>query len=91
MFGDGAFNHKIHYVAIFRRFLFYLERHLKRITGSSVTAILLNGWILHIGGASVVEGLVSTGPTPSSFSVSCIFNRPGVAGAVLQTALSLTH
>ena len=29
--------------------------------------ILLNGWILPIGGASAVEGLLSTGPTPSSF------------------------
>ena len=31
------------------------------------------------------EGLLSTGPTPSSFK------RPGVAGAALQTALSLIH
>ena len=29
-------------------------------------AILLNGWILPIGGASAVEGLLLTGPTPSS-------------------------
>ena len=43
-----------------------LEGHLNRINGSSVTAILLNGWILPIGGASAVEGIISTGPTPSS-------------------------
>ena len=29
--------------------------------------ILLNGWIFPIGEASAVEGLLSTGPTPSSF------------------------
>ena len=44
-----------------------LEGHLNCITGSRVTAILLNGWILPIGGASAVEGLLLTGPTPSSF------------------------
>ena len=44
-----------------------LEGHPNRITGSRVTAIFLNGWILPIGGASSVEGLLSTGPTPSSF------------------------
>ena len=43
-----------------------LEGHQNRITGSRVTAILLNGWILPIGGASAVEGVLSTGPTPSS-------------------------
>ena len=44
-----------------------LEGHLNCITGSRVTAIFLNGWILPIGGASAVEGLLSTGPTLSSF------------------------
>ena len=38
----------------------------RRITGSRVTAILPNGWILPIGEASAVEGLLSMGPTPSS-------------------------
>ena len=32
-------------------------------------AMLLNGWISPIGGASAVEGLLSTGPTPSSLLV----------------------
>ena len=41
--------------------------HLNRNTGCRVTAILMNGVILPIGGASAVEGLLSTGPTPSSF------------------------
>ena len=31
------------------------------ISGSKVTAILLKGWILPIGGVSAVEGLQSTG------------------------------
>ena len=33
------------------------EKHLNRITGSKVTANLLNGWILPIGGASVANAL----------------------------------
>ena len=33
------------------------------------SAILLKGWVLSIGGASAVEGLLSTGPTPSSFDI----------------------
>ena len=37
---------------------------------SRVTAILLDWWILFIGEASAVEGLLSTGPTLSSFSYS---------------------
>ena len=44
-----------------------LEVHRNRNTGCRVTAILMNGWILPIGGASAVEGLLSMGPTPSSF------------------------
>ena len=65
MVGDGAFSHKIDYVAIFLKIL-NLEGHLNRITSSRVTAIMLNGWILPIGGASALEGLLSTEPTPSS-------------------------
>ena len=56
MVGDGAFSHKIDYVTIFKEIL-NLEGHLNRITGSKVTVILLNGWILPIGGASSVKGL----------------------------------
>ena len=37
------------------------EGHQNPISGSKVTAILLKGWILPIGGASAVEGLRSTG------------------------------
>ena len=52
---DGAFSHKIDYVTMFQEIL-NLEGHSNRITGSKVTAILLNGWILPIGGASAVKG-----------------------------------
>ena len=37
------------------------EGHQNPISGSKVTAILLQGWILPIGQASAVEGLRSTG------------------------------
>ena len=40
--GDGAFSNKIDYVTIFKEIL-NPEGHPNRITGSKVTAILLNG------------------------------------------------
>jgi hypothetical protein len=51
MVADGAFSHKIDYVTIVKEIL-NPERHPNCITGSKVPAILLNGWILPIGGAS---------------------------------------
>ena len=57
---DGACSHKIDYITIISEIL-NLEEHPNRITGSKVTAILLNGWTLPIGGASAVEGLQSMG------------------------------
>ena len=48
---DGAFSHKIDYVTIFMEIL-NLEGHPNCITSSKITAILLNGLILPIGGAS---------------------------------------
>ena len=56
MFGNGAFSHKIDSVQIFGGIL-HLEGHPNRITGSEVTVILLNRWILPIGGAPAVQGL----------------------------------
>ena len=53
MVGDGAFSHKIDYITFFLEIL-NLEEHSNRITGSTVTQILLNGWILPIGGASAI-------------------------------------
>ena len=62
LFGDCAFSPKKDYEIL------RLEGHLNHITGSRVMAILLNGLILPIGGASAVEGLLSTGSIPSSLS-----------------------
>ena len=56
MVEDGAFGHKIDYITIFRDIL-NLKGHQNCITGPKVTAFLLNGWILPIGGASAVKGL----------------------------------
>ena len=50
-----------------------VEGHQNRITGSRVTAILLNGWILPVGGASAVEGLRLTGLS------RLVSSRPGEA------------
>ena len=56
MVEDGDFSHKIDYVTIFQEIL-NLEGHPNCITGSKVMAILLNWWILPIGGTSAVKGL----------------------------------
>ena len=53
---DGAFSQKIDYVTILN-----FEWHPNSVTGSRVSAILMNGWVLPIGGGSAVEGLQSTG------------------------------
>ena len=55
MVEDSAFIHKIDYVYFLR--ISNLEGPPNLITGSNATAILLNGLILPIGGASVVKGL----------------------------------
>ena len=60
MVEDSAFSHKIDCVNLNWEIL-NLEGHLICITGSRVTVILLNGWILPVGGASAVEGLQSLG------------------------------
>ena len=62
MVEDGAFSHKINYVAMFWKILNF-KGHQNRTTGSKVTAILLNGLILPVGGASAEEGLLSTSST----------------------------
>ena len=55
-----AFSHEIDCVKIVKAIL-NLKGHLYCITGSKVMAMLLNGWISSIGGASAVKGLQSTG------------------------------
>ena len=52
MVGDGASSHKIDYVRKFCEIL-NLEGHHNPISGSKVTAILLKGWILPIGGVAL--------------------------------------
>ena len=48
--GDGIFSHKIDYVRIFKGIL-NLKGHPNHNTGSKVTVIFLNEWILPFGGA----------------------------------------
>ena len=74
---DGAFSHKIDYVTIFKDIL-NPEGHPNRITGSKVTAIFLNGWILPIGGAS--SGRVC----PCSLRSRLVFIRNGAPSEILS-------
>ena len=55
---DGAFGHKMDYVEIFRE-IPDLEVHQNCTSYSNFA----NGLILSIGGASAVEGLLSTAPS----------------------------
>ena len=59
MVEDGAFSHKIDTKKNLVENL-NLEGHLNCITGSKVTAILMKGWILPIGG--VASGRVCAQP-----------------------------
>ena len=54
MVEDGVFSHKIDYVTIFKEIL---NREGHPNNGLKVTAILMNGWILPIGGVLAVKGL----------------------------------
>ena len=51
MVGNGAFSHKKDYVQKCLEIL-NLKGRQNCITGSRVTVILLNGWILPIGGVA---------------------------------------
>ena len=51
MVEDGNFSHKIDYVTILKEIL-NPGGHTNCITGSKFTAILLNGWILPVGGVT---------------------------------------
>ena len=51
MVKDSSSSYKIDYVIVIKNFL-NPEGHPNRITGSKVTAILLKGWILPIGGVA---------------------------------------
>ena len=56
MLKDRSFSYKIDYVIVIKNFL-NPEGHQNPISSSKVTAILLKGLILPIGGASAGEGL----------------------------------
>ena len=73
MVRDGPSSYKIDYAIRIKTFL-NPEGHQNRFTGSKVTAILLKGWILPIGGASAVEGLQSTG-LPRLVFIQAIINQ----------------
>ena len=60
MVEDGAVSYKIDYITIGEEIVNF-EGHQTTISGAKVMAILLNKGILPIGGASAVEGLLSTG------------------------------
>ena len=68
---DGAFSHKINYVTIFQ--ILNLEGHSNHITGSKVMAILLNGWILPVGG-------VASGSVCASAACAAGFLLHGLVG-----------
>ena len=53
---DSTSRYKLDYVIMIKNFL-NSEGHQNPFSGSEVTAILLKGWILPIGGASAGEGL----------------------------------
>ena len=67
---DSTSSYKIDYVIVIKTFL-NPEGHQNRISGSKVTAILLKGWLLPMGGASAGKGLRSTG-LPRLVSVSVL-------------------
>ena len=52
---DSSSSYKIDYVIVIKTYL-NPEGHQNRISGSKVTAILLKGWVLPIGGTSALEG-----------------------------------
>ena len=52
IFEDGAFSHKVDFVTIVLEVL-NLKGHPYRITGSIVTAILLNEWSFICGGSAI--------------------------------------
>ena len=57
---DSSSSYKMDYVIVIKTFL-NPKGHQNRNSGSKVTAILMKGRILPIGGASLIEGLRSTG------------------------------
>ena len=61
MIVDGAFNHKMDWLMKSLEIL-NLKGHQNRIIGSKVTAILLNGWVMPIGGVVSEESAPAACP-----------------------------
>ena len=76
---------KIDYVIVIKNFL-NPEGHRNPFCGSKVTAILLEGWILPIGGASAVEGLPHLVHTPQRLQ-----NMPFIAYSGARHSTGLGH
>ena len=79
MVQDGTFSHKIDYVTILWENL-NPERHPNRITGSKVMPFLRNGWILPIGGASLVKGLGGLRVGMTAVKDSMVFFKASLTG-----------
>ena len=73
MVKEGAFSHKIDYVTISKEIL-NLKGHPNRITGSKVMAILLNGWILPIGGVSSGRVCACQIVFEGKYFILCVFD-----------------
>ena len=65
---EDAFSHIIDYECYNFNEILNLKGHPNCITGSKVTTILLNGWILPLGGASSMKGL-RLQPAPQACSI----------------------
>ena len=83
MFEDGTFTHKLDYVTFLEEII-NPEGLPKCITGSKVTAILLNGWILPVVG--VVSGRVCAQPAKQA----CLY-MPLFPNTLLYSFPSLQH
>ena len=82
--------YKIDYVIVIKNFL-NPKGHQNPINGSKVTAILLQGRILHICGASEVKGLRSTGLPHLVFDASQILGGHILAGHILVANILVGH
>ena len=73
MVADGAFSHKVDYFTIYKEIL-NPKGHPNCMTGSKVMAILLNWWILPVGG--VPSGMVCVQPSKQDcFHSNRVFNN----------------
>ena len=73
---DSTSSYKVDYVIVIKNFL-NPEGHQNPISGSKITAMLLKGWILPIGGVSSGEGLrLQPAQQACFFSAACVPLNP---------------